>query len=49
VTGILKVQAQKLDFAYLRRWTIELGLTPLLQQALDDAGLPGIFADTSSA
>ncbi|RPJ46698.1 MAG: hypothetical protein EHM19_03890 [Candidatus Latescibacterota bacterium] len=37
--GILKVQGEALDFAYLRRWAEELGLTPLLTKALVEAGL----------
>jgi hypothetical protein len=38
VLGVLKVQGQALDFAYLREWAAELGLTDLLEQALCDAG-----------
>lgn len=39
VLGVLKVQGPALDLAYLREWAQQLGLTDLLQQALDDAGL----------
>jgi hypothetical protein len=40
VRGVLKVQAEALDFAYLREWAARLGLTDLLRRALGDAGLP---------
>lgn len=39
VTGILKVQAETLDYGYLHRWAVQLGLTELLAQALQDAGI----------
>jgi hypothetical protein len=39
IIGILKVQAEKLDYAYLRRWAEELDLSELLQKALEDAGI----------
>jgi len=37
--NVLKVQAERLDYAYLRHWAAELGLGELLAQALADAGL----------
>jgi hypothetical protein len=37
--GVLKVQGDALDLAYLRRWADELGLNDLLDRALEDAGL----------
>jgi len=40
VLGVLKVQAEALDFAYLRDWAGRLGLADLLLRALADAGLP---------
>ena len=40
VLGVLKVQAQALDFAYLRQWAEQLVLTDLLHRALKEAGLP---------
>jgi hypothetical protein len=40
VLGVLKVQAEALDRAYLRDWAARLGVTDLLRRALDDAGLP---------
>ncbi len=40
VLGVLKVQADSLDRAYLREWAARLNLTDLLRRALDDAGLP---------
>lgn len=40
VLGVLKVQAEALDRAYLRGWAARLNLTDLLGRALDDAGLP---------
>jgi hypothetical protein len=39
--NVLKVQAERLDYAYLRRWAAELGLGELLAQALADAGVSG--------
>lgn len=41
VLGVLKVQGDALDFAYLRRWASRLRLADLLARALDDAGLAG--------
>ncbi len=41
VLGILKVQGDGLDFAYLRQWASRLHLADLLVRSLDDAGLPG--------
>jgi len=38
VLGVLKVQADTLDYDYLRHWAIELGITDLLDRALADAG-----------
>ena len=40
VIGVLKVQAGRLDLAYLRDWAARLGLTNLLRRALVNAGLP---------
>lgn len=40
VLGVLKVQADALDRAYLRDWAARLNLTDLLRRAFDDAGLP---------
>lgn len=39
VLGVMKVQAENLDLAYLRRWAEELRLTDLLERALDESGL----------
>lgn len=39
VLGVMKVQAENLDFAYLRHWAAELRLTDLLVRALADSGL----------
>lgn len=39
VTGVLKVQGERLDFAYLRHWAKELGVADLLERALADSGL----------
>ena len=39
--GVLRLQAQGLDFAYLQQWAAELGMAALLHQALDEAGLAG--------
>lgn len=39
VLGVLKVQAQKLDFNYLNHWAQRLNLVDLLAQALQASGL----------
>jgi len=39
VLGVLKVQGDLLDTAYLREWAAELGLSDLLERALEHAGL----------
>ena len=39
VLGVMKVQAEALDLAYLRQWAPELGVADLLERALVDAGL----------
>lgn len=38
VLGVLKVQAGRLDLAYLRRWAGSLGLAALLDRALAESG-----------
>jgi hypothetical protein len=40
--GVLRLQAQGLDLAYLRHWAVVLEVEALLQQALDEAGLSGV-------
>ena len=39
VLGVLKVQGEQLDMAYLKQWAEELGISDLLRKALDEAGL----------
>jgi hypothetical protein len=39
ILGVLKVQGTSLDLAYLRQWAAALGVTSLLERALEDAGL----------
>jgi len=39
VLGILKIQDNRLDLAYLKQWAAELGIADLLQKALHQAGL----------
>ncbi len=40
--GVLRLQADGLDFVYMHRWANQLGIAALLQRALDEAGiLPG--------
>jgi hypothetical protein len=39
--GVLRVQRQRLDLAYLRVWADRLALADLLRRALDEAGLGG--------
>jgi hypothetical protein len=41
VQGMLKVQGDALDFAYLRHWAGEIEVADLLGQALADAGVGG--------
>ena len=41
VLGVLKVQGNRLDLAYLRQWAASLGVSDLLEKALTEAGLPG--------
>jgi hypothetical protein len=38
VLGVIKVQGQMLDSAYLRRWAAVLGIEDLLERALREAG-----------
>jgi hypothetical protein len=40
--GVLRLQADALDPAYLRHWGAVLGIGALLQRALDEAGLSGV-------
>jgi len=42
--SVLKVQADALDYAYLRHWAAELGVDDLLIRALNDAGVPSTSA-----
>jgi len=37
--GVLRLQAQGLDLAYLWRWAAEVGVSALLHRALEEAGL----------
>ena len=39
--GVLRLQAQGLDLAYLKQWAAELGVAGLLDRALEEAGLSG--------
>jgi len=39
VLGVLKVQKQLLDIAYLEHWAAKLQLADLLQRAFDEAGM----------
>jgi hypothetical protein len=45
ITGVLKVQAAVIDLPYMHDWAARLGVTELLQQALEDAGLPSQAAE----
>lgn len=38
VIGVLKVQAERLDIGYLRRWAVELQIDDLAERALEEAG-----------
>jgi hypothetical protein len=37
VLGVLKVQGERLDYAYLRRWAAQLSVADLLERALNEA------------
>ena len=39
--GVLRLQADRLDFVYMRRWANQLGITDLIDRALEEAGLAG--------
>ena len=39
VQGVLKVQADRLDLAYLRRWAAQLNVADLLERAVQEAGV----------
>ena len=39
VLGVLKVQSEPLDMAYLQRWALQLHVEDLLRRSLQDAGL----------
>jgi hypothetical protein len=39
IVGVLKVQGANIDTAYLRTWAANLGLSDVLEQAIQDAGL----------
>ena len=41
VLGVLKVQGERLDLAYLRHWAAEMKLVDLLDGAFREAGLEG--------
>ena len=38
VLGVIKVQADRLDLAYLRQWAAQLNVSDLLERALNEAG-----------
>ena len=46
VLGVLRVQGDRLDLPYLRRWASELGVADLLQRALVLTNLPGLADQT---
>ena len=39
VLGVMKVQADRLDLAYLRQWAVQLNISDLLERAIKEAGL----------
>ena len=39
IMGVLNRQTTSLDLAYLQQWAAELGVTDLLNRALNEAGL----------
>jgi hypothetical protein len=38
IVGVMTVQRERLDVAYLRQWATRLGLLPLLERAFGDSG-----------
>jgi hypothetical protein len=40
VLGVMKVQADRLDLAYLRQWAAQLNVLDLLERALTEADIP---------
>jgi hypothetical protein len=38
VLGVMKVQADRLDLAYLRQWAAQLNISDLLERAIKEAG-----------
>ena len=38
VLGVMKVQADRLDLAYLRQWAAQLNVSDLLERALNESG-----------
>jgi hypothetical protein len=45
--GVLRLQAEGLDLAYMHRWAESLGILDLLYRALDEAGLTGSDGDAA--
>jgi hypothetical protein len=43
VLGVLKLQCDRLDFDYLRKWSVELNLSDLLEVACTESGLGSFF------
>src|SRR5262249_15210823 len=40
--GVLRLQAQSLDWTYLQQWASELGIAVLLHRAMEEAGLSSL-------
>jgi hypothetical protein len=49
VLGILKVQGEALDLAYMHEWAQNLAVSDLLIRALEQAGFPQGFAQTQDS
>ena len=43
VLGVLKLQGDRLDFAYLQKWAVELSLSDLLETACTESGIEIFF------
>jgi hypothetical protein len=43
VLGVMKIQSDRLDFEYLRKWAMELSLSDLLATAYTESGLEPYF------
>ena len=48
ITGVLKTQCFTIDLDYLQHWANEIGVTNLLDKALDESGITELTEETES-